>query len=81
MKKNVYFAIDYYNRQVIESIIQKYNLDPMEAAQSFIMSKTHSMLEDSEYGLLSMPAYEVFDMWETEKITGDPRNSIYIRGE
>ena len=81
MKKTLYFATDYYDRQVIESIIGKYNLDPMDAAKSFIMSKTHAMLEDEEYGLLSMSAYAVFDMWEAERITGDPRNSVYVRGE
>ena len=81
MKKTVYFATDYYDRQVIESIIEKYNLNPLEAAKSFIMSKTHAMLEDEEYGLLSMPAYAVFDMWEAERITGTPSNSVYVRGE
>lgn len=81
MKKTVYFAIDYYDRKVIESIIEKYNLKPMDAAKSFIMSKTHAMLENEEYGLLSMPAYAVFDMWEAERITGDPRNSVYVRSE
>ena len=81
MKKTVYFATDYYDRQVIESIIEKYNLNPMEAAKSFFMSKTHAMLEDEECGLLSMPAYAVFDMWEAERVTGDPRNSAYVRGE
>ncbi len=81
MKKTVYFATDYYDRQVIESIIEKYNLNPMDAAKSFIMSKTHTMLENEECGLLSMPAYAVFDMWEAERVTGDPRNSIYVRGE
>ena len=81
MKKTVYFATDYYDRLVIESIIEKYNLNPMDAAKSFIMSKTHAMLEDEEYGLLSMPAYAVFDMWEAERITGTPSNSVYVRGE
>ena len=81
MKKTVYFATDYYDRQVIESIIEKYNMNPMDAAKSFIMSKTHAMLEDEEYGLLSMPAYAVFDMWEAERITGTPSNSVYERGE
>ncbi len=81
MKKTVYFATDYYDRQVIESIIEKYNLNPLDAAKSFILSQTHAMLEDEDYGLLSMPAYAVFDMWEAERITGDPRNSVYVRGE
>lgn len=81
MTKPVYFALDYYDRKVIQLIIDKYNLDPMDATKSFIMSKTHSMLEDEEYGLLSMPAYAVFDMWESEQVTGDPRNSVYVRSE
>ena len=81
MKKTVYFATDYYDRKVIQLIIDKYNLDQMEATKSFIMSKTHAMLENEDYGLLAMPAYAVFDMWESERITGDPRNSVYVRGE
>ena len=81
MTKNVYFAIDYYDRQVIQLIIDKYKIPPMEAMKSFIMSKTHAMLEDSECGMLSLPEYAVFDMWETEKATGDPRNSVYAMGE
>ena len=81
MKKTVYFATDYYDRQVIGLIIEKYNLNPMDATKSFITSKTHAMLEDEENGLLSMPTYAVFDMWEAERITGDPRNSVYVRGE
>ena len=62
MTKNVYFAIDYYDRQVIQLIIDKYKIPPMEAMKSFILSKTHAMLEDSECGMLSLPEYAVFDM-------------------
>lgn len=53
----------------------------MDATRSFIRSKTHAMLEDAEYGLLAFPEYVVFDMWEAERVTGDPRNSEYVRGE
>ena len=81
MKKIVYFAADYYDRQVIQTIIDKYGLEPMDAARRFLMSETHAMLEDESYGLLSFPDRAVFDMWEAEQITGDPRNSQYIRGE
>ena len=81
MKKNVYFAIEYYDRYVIQQIIDKYGIAPMEAARSFLTSKTHEMLEDSSYGLLCFPERAVFDMWEAEQVTGDPRNSAYIRGE
>jgi len=81
MKKNVYFATDYYDRYVIQQIINKYGMIPMEAARRFLTSRTHEMLEDSSYGLLSFPERAVFDMWEAEQITGDPRNSVYVRGE
>ena len=81
MTKNIYFAIDYYDRNVIQKIIDKYDMSPMEATRRFLTSQTHKMLEDASYGLLSYPERAVFDMWETEQITGDPRNSAYIRGE
>ncbi len=81
MKKNLYFTIDYYDRKVIELIMEKYNFEQMVAFRKFIMSKTHLMLEDESYGLLSFSEFAVFDMWEAEQITGDPRESVYIRGE
>jgi hypothetical protein len=81
MTKTVYFATDYYDREVIQMIIDKYDLDPMDATRRFIMSETHRMLEDASYGLLSMPTRSVFDMWEAEQVTGDPRNSAAVRGE
>ncbi len=81
MTKLPYFAIDYYDRQVIQSIIDKYGLDAMEATRQFICSETHSLLEDADNGMWAFPAYALFDMWEAEKVTGDPRNSLYVRGE
>ena len=81
MTKNVYFVTDYYDRQVIQRIIDKYDMEPMEATRSLLTSKTHDMLEDAEYGLWSYPERAIFDMWEAERITGDPRNSVYVRGE
>ena len=81
MTKTLYFATDYYDRHVIQRIVEKYGMEPMEAARSFLKSKTHEMLEDADCGLWSYPERAVFDMWEAEKVTGDPRNSAYIRGE
>ncbi len=81
MKNNVYFAIDYYDRQVIQRIIDKYGMEPTDAVRKFLTAKTLEMLEDESYGLLSFPDRSVFDMWEAEQITGDPRDSVYVRGE
>ena len=81
MTKYPYFVTDYNDRQVINRIIEKYGMAPMDAIRMFITSKTHDLLENAELGLADMPADALFDMWEAEKITGDPRNSVYIRGE
>ncbi len=81
MTKVPYFAVDHYDRYVIGRIIEKYAIDPMEATRSFLTSRTHRMLEDAECGLWSYPDRAVFDMWEAERVTGDPRNSVWVRGE
>ena len=81
MNKYPYFVTDYQDRQVIRRIIEKYNMTPMDAIRSFITSKTHGLLENAELGLANYPSDAIFDMWEVEAITGDPRNSVYIRGE
>lgn len=81
MSKMPYFALDYYNRAVVGSIINKYALEPMDAARSFLLSKTHALLEDAENGLWCYPTRAIFDMWEAEQITGDPRNSLSLRAE
>lgn len=79
MKKLPYFAIDYYDREVITQIMYKYNMNATNAIECFICSETHSILEDAENGMWHFPAYVIFNMWEAEQITGDPRNSQFIR--
>ena len=81
MSKMPYYAIDYYDRQVIQSIMDKYGIGAFDAMFRFIRSQTHALLEDAENGMWSYPAYAIFDMWEVEQITGDPRDSLYVRGE
>lgn len=81
MNKMPGFAIDYYDRQVVQSIMDKYGIDAADALRRFVYSQTHSLLEDADNGMWSYPAYAVFDMWEVEQVTGDPRDSLYIRGE
>ena len=81
MTKYPYFITDYQDRQVLRRIIEKYGMEPMDAIRAFITSRTHDMLENAELGLADFPSDAIFEMWEAEKITGDPRNSVYIRGE
>lgn len=73
--------IDYYNNEVVTMIMEKYGLCVMDALKSFVNSKTHEMLEDAECGMTDFGAGAILEIWECEKITGDPRNSVYVRSE
>jgi hypothetical protein len=72
---------DFFDRQVSRLIVGKYGLEDMSAVRSFIESKTYTMLIDPDYALYTMSPNVVFDMWESERVTGDPRNSQYIRDD
>jgi len=81
MKKLAPGIVDFYDSEVVKMISEKYGCSHMDALRQFVMSKTHELLEDENTGMTAFGAGAVFDIWEAEKITGDPRNSIYIRGE
>ena len=81
MKKLAPEVVDYYDGEVVKMIAEKYGYSHMEALRLFVTSKTHELLEDEDTGMTAFGAGAVFDIWEAEKVTGDPRNSIYIRGE
>ena len=71
----------HYDLAIAGMMAEKYGMSRMQALRAFITSETHAMLEDAENGLYAFCAPGIFDMWESEAVTGDPRNSIYIRGE
>lgn len=71
--------LDYYDEEVAVMISEKYNLPQMEAVRRFLKSETYNMLSDSELAMWEFGAPAIFDMWESEQITGDPRNSLYLR--
>ena len=75
------FALDYYDKSVVSMIIDKYDMDPMDATRSFVTSRTHALLEDLGCALWQFGPSGVFDMREVEQVTGDPRNSVYVREE
>ena len=81
MHKMMSEILAYYDKEVIMMIMEKYNMSFADAADSFMMSQTHNMLEDVRYGMDEFGFPGIFDIWECERITGDPRNSVYIRGE
>ena len=81
MTKIPAFSLDCYNKNVIKMIMEKYGLTEMEAAREFLISETHRMLEDADMAMWEFSARAIFDMWEVEKITGNPRNSVHLRSE
>lgn len=70
---------DYYDKELTQLISKKNGLSPMKALREFLNSETRSMLENPELKLWAFSPLVLFDMWEAEKVTGDPRNSVYIR--
>ena len=53
----------------------------MDALRLFAVSETHRMLVDDDLKLWYFSPLAIFDMWENEIATGDPRNSLYLRGD
>lgn len=74
-------TLDFFDRTVIEKIIEKYGLDEKEALRRFIKSKTYKILTQPELAFDKGSPLIVFELWECEQITGDPENSLYIRAE
>jgi hypothetical protein len=81
MKRTTPENLECYDMEVVEMMVEKYNLSPMDALRQFTQSKTHALLEDADCGLISFGFGALLDIWEAEKITGDPRNSVYLREE
>ena len=79
MNKIPVFCLDYYNKSVIRRIATKYGLKPMEAARAFLTSEVHTMLENAEMAMWEFSERAIFEMWEVEKMTGDPRNSAHLK--
>lgn len=73
-------VLDYYNGEAVKLISEKYGVNNMDALKMFVCSKTHEMLENADCGMTEFGARAIFEIWECEKITGDPKNSVYIGG-
>jgi len=71
--------LDFFDRHVSQMIAEKYGLDEKQAIRAFLESETYRMLSDPETLIYTFSPLVVFDLWECEKVTGDPRQSQYIR--
>lgn len=80
IKTNVRTLV-FFNQYIINKIIEKYGFDEKTAMRKFIMSETYKMLTDKELEIYTMSPEIVLDMWEVEQVTGEPRNSLYLRSD
>lgn len=71
----------FYDKDVVENISEKYNIPFMDAFKMFVNSETYKLLEDKECAMYEFGTLAIFDMWESEKVTGTPQNSVYLRSE
>lgn len=62
-------------------IAKERSVSEMEGLRLFLSSETHEMLEDDELKLWYFSPLALFDIWKNELSTGDPRNSVYLRGD
>ena len=81
MKQFPAYILHYYDEEVIRHISEKYGFSPLEALRLFLKSKTYQMLVNPELEMWDFSPLVIFDLWENERITGNPRTSVYLRAE
>jgi len=67
--------------QMVELIMEHRQILEMDALRLFIESEVYQMISDPTLNMWEFAPLAIFDMWEHEIATGDPRNSLYIRGD
>ena len=70
-----------YDAELAELISKHRGVSLMDGLRIFLKSETHKMLLDNELRLWYFSPLAIFDMWENEEATGDPGNSLYLRGD
>ena len=79
LKEDMVLMLDYYDKEVVRMICNKYGYSQKEALRKFFVSETYRMLRNPQLEMWAFSPLGIFDMWESEQITGNPRNSLYIR--
>lgn len=79
MSEMMPFILNYYNKEIVNKIRTKYGVDDMDALRMFLSSQTYQMLADEKLEMWDFSPIGIFDMWESEQVTGNPRNSLYLR--
>ncbi len=72
-------VLEFIDNWVTKEIVDKYGFSEEVALEKFIFSQTYKMLNDYKTALYLDSPQIIFDLWESEQVTGDPHNSVYIR--
>ena len=72
-------VLDYYYAEVVRRIIEKYGYGERDAFEQFIGSQTYRMLANPAMEMWQFGPEGLFNIWESEKVTGSPKNSAYLR--
>lgn len=67
--------------QMVKLIMEHRLASEMEALSTFIDTEIYKMICEPELKMWEFAPLAILDMWESEIATGDPRNSLYIRGD
>lgn len=80
-KRTAPSILQVFDSEVSSLIAKNREISEMDALRLFLASETHAMLVDDALKLWHFSPLAVYDMWESEEATGDPRNSLYLRGD
>ncbi len=69
----------YIDAEVSTLIAGNRKIDPMDGLRIFLNSETYAMLCDDTLAMWEFSPLALYDMWENEVKTGDPRNSFYLK--
>ena len=73
------YVLEYYDKEIVKMMCEKYGFPPLTALRKFLFSETYRMLSNPELEMWDFSPTGIFDMWESEQITGNPRQSLYLR--
>ena len=79
IKDDMVLILDSYDREIVRMICNKYGYAQKDAPRKFLASETYRMLRNPRLAMWDFSPAGIFDMWEAELVTGDPRNSLYLR--
>ena len=81
MNRTKPFILQNTDTEVVGLIAKSRTISKMDALRLFLNSKTHEMLLDDDMKMWYFSGLALFDIWESEVATGDPRNSLYLSGK